>query len=184
MKICPTRACLEEASLSLSPNRNERPLGDKGIISLLVIHNISLPPNQFGTGAVHDFFLNQLDHSAHPYYKTIENLTVSAHLFIDRKGYITQFVPFCERAWHAGASQFRDRKDCNDFSIGIELEGTDDIEYTPEQYQSLSLCTKAIMLTYPEITPDRIVGHSDIAPGRKSDPGPSFDWARFRMALV
>jgi AmpD protein len=184
MEICPDTACFKEVPFYLSPNRNERPEGPQGVISLLVIHNISLPPGEFGGKAIQDFFLNQLDINAHPYYQEIELLKVSAHLFIDRQGQVTQFVPFNERAWHAGISSFGERENCNDFSIGIELEGTDEAPYTPEQYHSLNLCTKAIMITYPGITLENIVGHSDIAPERKTDPGPYFDWTAYKMALA
>lgn len=187
MRICSDTSCFKDITVSLSPNRNARPLGPLGQISLLVIHGISLPPNQFGGSAVRDLFLNQLDVNAHPYYQEIAHLEVSSHLFIDRKGFVTQFVPFLERAWHAGESGFHTqqgyRTGCNDFSIGIELEGSDTVEYTSEQYRSLIACTKAIMQTYPEITLEHIVGHSDIAPGRKTDPGPLFDWNLYKSAL-
>ena len=187
MQICPKTACFKEIEIALSPNRDARPIGPMGAISLLVIHGISLPPSEFGGRAIHDFFLNRLDSNAHPYYQEIHTLKVSAHLLINRQGVVTQFVPFSERAWHAGCSSFitknGPRTQCNDFSIGIELEGTDFLPYTLEQYLSLSACTKAIMQTYPEITLETIVGHSDIAPGRKTDPGPHFDWASYRMGL-
>ena len=163
-----------------SPNCNDRPCGE---ISLLVIHNISLPPGQFGGGHIEALFSNQLDSAADPYFAEIEGLEVSAHLLIDREGCITQFVPFNRRAWHAGRSCFDGRDACNDFSIGIELEGTDDTPYTDAQYQVLSAVTQALMATYPQLNRDRITGHSEIAPGRKSDPGPAFDWDRFLEAL-
>jgi len=157
-----------------SPNFNQRP--DGAVISLLVIHNISLPPGQYGGSHIEHFFTNQLDCSLDPFYKEIEGVEVSSHLLIKRTGEVVQFVPFAERAWHAGRSIFNGCKECNDFSIGIELEGTDDDPYTEFQYQSLATITQSIMVEYPEITKDRIVGHSDISPGRKTDPGKSFNW--------
>jgi len=188
MSICPKTHCLTDVIISLSPNRNARPIGEQGKISLLVIHGISLPPDQFGNQAVSDFFLNNLDYNAHPFYQTIKDLKVSSHLFINRQGIVTQFVPFNERAWHAGASSIiidgHLKTNCNDFSIGIELEGSDTVEYTLEQYHSLSLYTKIIMKNYPAIKLNNIVGHSDIAPGRKTDPGPWFDWKLYKSALI
>lgn len=160
-----------------SPNYSARP--DAASIDLLVIHNISLPPEQFGGGYVQQFFCNQLPVDVHPYFSTIADLQVSAHCMIDRLGEITQFVSFAERAWHAGQSCFGERKDCNDFSIGVELEGSDHVPYTEEQYQRLTRLTRVLMTAYPGITEERIVGHSDIAPGRKTDPGPAFDWAYY-----
>lgn len=174
-------AMLEGAIRCPSPNHNERPAGE---ISLLVIHNISLPPGQFGGPGVRQLFTNCLDPDAHPYYREIQGLEVSAHLLIDRQGAVTQFVPFNQRAWHAGRSCFDGRENCNDFSIGIELEGTDEVPYTEAQYRVLEQVTRALMAAYPAITPERICGHSDIAPGRKTDPGPAFDWGRFRQRLA
>jgi AmpD protein len=173
---------LLEARWLPSPNCDER--ADAADISLLVIHGISLPPGEFGGAHVDALFCNQLDPAAHPYFAEIRSLRVSAHLLIDRDGVVTQYVPFDRRAWHAGASEFMGRKTCNDYSIGIELEGTDDTPYTDQQYARLSAVTQAILSAYPGITPERIAGHSDIAPGRKTDPGPYFDWARFRAALA
>lgn len=166
----------------LSPNCNERP--DPDDISLLVIHNISLPPGEFGTGHVHAFFCNQLDCSLHDYFEQLRELCVSAHLFIDRNGQLTQFVPFEQRAWHAGASEFEGRADCNNYSIGIELEGTDHDAYTEHQYQQLARVSRALMLKYPVITTQRICGHADVAPHRKTDPGPAFDWQYFLAKLA
>ncbi|WP_151702919.1 1,6-anhydro-N-acetylmuramyl-L-alanine amidase AmpD [Nitrincola alkalilacustris] len=163
-----------------SPNFNERPAGE---VSLLVIHNISLPPGEFGAGYITDLFCNRLDPDAHPYFAEIAHLQVSAHLLITRTGRVVQYVPFDKRAWHAGASCFEGRDNCNDFSIGIELEGTDDTPYTSEQYDVLSVVTRALMKAYPAITPQRITGHCDIAPDRKTDPGPIFDWPRFIGSL-
>ena len=164
-----------------SPNGNLRPQGQS--VSLLVIHNISLPPGEFGTGCVQSFFTNQLDTSVHPYFQTIAELQVSAHLFIERDGAVTQFVPFDARAWHAGASSFQGVANCNDYSIGIELEGCDDIAYTDAQYNALAKVTRQILSAYSEITPERIVGHNQIAPERKTDPGEAFDWDRFYKLL-
>ena len=164
-----------------SPNFGPRP--DGAGISLLVVHNISLPPGQFGGREIEDFFCNQLDHSAHPYFKTIEGVQVSAHLLIRRDGELVQFVSLLDRAWHAGRSCFEGQEECNDFSIGIELEGTDDTPYTTEQYRMLAKVADLIMTAWPDITANRITGHCDIAPGRKSDPGPAFDWRYFRSAL-
>jgi AmpD protein len=157
-----------------SPNHDSRPGAEQP--SLVVIHGISLPPNQFGGQGVTELFTNQLNPEEHPYYKEIESLRVSAHLFIRRDGSIIQFVPFHKRAWHAGLSEFNGREKCNDFSIGIELEGADDIPYTAEQYNKLAEVVKALQETYSSITSQAVVGHCDIAPGRKTDPGESFDW--------
>lgn len=163
-----------------SPNCNERPEGE---VSLLVVHNISLPPGQFGGGHIAELFTNRLDPNGHPFFREIAGLEVSAHLLIERDGCLTQFVPFDRRAWHAGKSCFDGREACNDFSIGIELEGTDDTPYTDAQYQALIAVTQALLQAYPKLSRERITGHSDIAPGRKTDPGPAFDWARFLAAL-
>lgn len=164
-----------------SPNANQRPQGQS--VSLLVIHNISLPPGKFGTGCVQSFFTNQLDTSLDPYFQTIAELQVSAHVFIERDGAITQFVPFEARAWHAGASSFEGIANCNDYSIGIELEGCDNIAYTDAQYNALANVTRQILVAYPLITSERIVGHNQIAPARKTDPGEAFDWDRFYKLL-
>lgn len=163
-----------------SVNFNERPAGE---ISLLVIHNISLPPGQFGTGKVQEFFQNRLDVTEHPYFAGIADLRVSAHFLIERDGAVTQFVSCLDRAWHAGVSSFEGRDTCNDFSLGIELEGTDELPFTEAQYRSLNALTEQLQAVYSAITTQRICGHSDIAPGRKTDPGPAFDWARYRAAL-
>jgi AmpD protein len=150
---------------------------EKTSIDMIVIHGISLPPGEFGSGAVKQFFCDELDFSQHPYFSTIAHLKVSAHLFIDRLGGVTQFVPFSERAWHAGQSSFAGRSQCNDFSIGIELEGTDELPYEKVQYETLAQVIKALSFAYPAILRERIVGHADIAPGRKTDPGSAFDWS-------
>lgn len=164
-----------------SPNFNQRPQGE---ISLLVVHNISLPPGYFGTGKVLEFFQNRLSPQEHPFFAEIAEMRVSAHFFIERDGGITQFVSCLDRAWHAGVSCFEGREGCNDFSLGIELEGTDDLPYTDAQYARLGELTRQLLVAYPDLSTQRIQGHSDIAPGRKSDPGPAFDWQRFRAALT
>ncbi len=157
---------------------------NSGDISLLVIHNISLPPNQFGGTYIEQFFCGKLDKNQHPYFAEIVTLRVSAHCLIKRTGQVVQFVPFSQRAWHAGKSSFQGRPTCNDYSIGIELEGSDSIDYTPEQYHSLVALSRHIMRHYPLIRLSRIVGHNDIAPGRKSDPGSAFNWPRYRQLLM
>lgn len=164
-----------------SPNVNQRPEGAG--VSLLVVHNISLPPGEFGGGHVQALFQNRLDPAIHPYFATIAGLQVSAHLLIERDGKLTQFAPFDARTWHAGASSFEGVPNCNDYSIGIELEGTDELPFTDAQYDALQKVTRQLLLTYPKLTPERITGHEHIAPGRKTDPGPAFDWQRFRHAL-
>lgn len=173
---------LVDAAQCPSPNFNQRPSGQS--ISLLVIHNISLPPGEFGSGNVQAFFLNQLNPASHPYFSTIADIKVSAHLFIERTGAITQFVPFGERAWHAGVSSYEGVDNCNNYSIGIELEGCDDIAYTDAQYKSLTAVTRELLAVYPALSSDRIVGHSQIAPGRKTDPGAAFDWIRYYASLT
>ncbi|QDP00367.1 1,6-anhydro-N-acetylmuramyl-L-alanine amidase AmpD [Thalassotalea sp. PS06] len=152
-------------------------------ISLLVIHNISLPPGQFGGNYIDQLFTGCLNPDEHEYFQEIYQLRVSAHCLIKRTGEIVQYVPFDKRAWHAGVSSFKGRDKCNDFSIGIELEGCDDIPYTQEQYQALANLTKAIQKQYPEILNEHITGHCDIAPGRKTDPGDSFDWQYYLSLL-
>ena len=164
-----------------SPHGDERP--DASDINLLVIHNISLPPGEFGGDGVAQLFLGTLDCDAHLYYQQLRGLRVSAHLFIRRDGEVIQFVPYAKRAWHAGVSVFQGRPRCNDFSIGIELEGCDDLPYSEAQYLALAAVSRDIMRRFAAITPARIVGHNDIAPGRKTDPGPAFDWPRFRLLL-
>ncbi|WP_425916823.1 1,6-anhydro-N-acetylmuramyl-L-alanine amidase AmpD [Pseudomonas sp. GWSMS-1] len=180
MQLDPSSGWCDGIQHCPSPNFNQRPLGE---VSLLVIHNISLPPGEFGTGKVQAFFQNRLDADEHPYFAGIASLQVSAHFFIERDGAVTQFVSCNERAWHAGQSRFAERENCNDFSLGIELEGTDDLPFTAAQYAALIALTQQLQAAYPAITPARICGHSDIAPGRKTDPGPAFDWQRMRMAL-
>ncbi len=164
-----------------SPNCDDRPCGE---VSAVVIHSISLPPGEFGGHEIEALFTNQLDLSAHPFFAELEGLEVSAHLLVRRDGSVVQFVPFTKRAWHAGASRFCGRERCNDFSIGIELEGTDDAPYEDAQYEVLADVLKALFDTYPALSTRRVAGHSDIAPGRKTDPGPAFDWLRLYDGLV
>ena len=152
-------------------------------ISLLVIHCISLPAGQFGTAYIDDLFMGILDCAADSSFASLENVRVSAHCVVFRDGSVRQYVPFHLRAWHAGLSEFDGQQNCNDFSIGIELEGTETVPYTDAQYRSLELLTRQLMQDFPAITLERIVGHQQIAPGRKTDPGPSFDWPRFQSAL-
>ncbi len=150
---------------------------------MLVVHGISLPPGAFGGGEIEALFTNSLDWDADPYFGEIRGLQVSAHLLVRRDGEVVQFVPFNERAWHAGESRFHGRARCNDFSIGIELEGEDETPYTDAQYECLVAIVAAIEQAYPDISNRNIVGHSDIAPGRKTDPGPAFDWLRLYDGL-
>ena len=164
-----------------SPNCDERPLDAQ--IELVVIHGISLPPGKFGGPYIDQLFTNTLDSNQDRYFSEIADLQVSAHVLIRRDGSVTQYVPFQHRAWHAGQSCYADREGCNDFSIGIELEGTDDRPYTAEQYQALAELLRVLMSTYPGIVPERICGHCDIAPGRKTDPGPAFDWPYLHSLL-
>ena len=156
-----------------SPNADERPAGMP--IELVVIHNISLPPGEYGGSGVIELFGNRLDPAAHPYYRDIHALKVSAHFFIRRDGELIQFVPCSQRAWHAGISHWDGRERCNDFSIGIELEGTDDEAFERAQYATLDALLALLRSSFPILA---VVGHSDIAPGRKTDPGPHFDWSR------
>lgn len=164
-----------------SPNSDARP--DPADVSLLVVHAISLPPGQFGGTGIDRLFTNALDPDEHPYFARIRELRVSSHLCIFRTGAVRQYVSFDRRAWHAGESAFEGRTRCNDFSIGIELEGTDAAPFEAVQYRRLATVAAALLRAYPAITPARIVGHSDIAPGRKTDPGPRFDWLRFHAEL-
>lgn len=173
---------LDGALRLLSPNCSERP--DPADISLLVIHNISLPPGEFGGPHIDELFCNRLDPAVHPYFAGVCHLRVSSHLLVRRDGSVVQYVPFDRKAWHAGRSIFAGREECNEFSIGIELEGTDELPFSEQQYQSLSGITAALLQHYPGLSLDRITGHSDIAPGRKTDPGPCFDWEHFRSALA
>lgn len=164
-----------------SPNFDDRP--DENDISLLVVHGISLPPGEFNGDGIDRLFTNCLDPHAHPYFAEIHELRVSSHLLIRRDGELIQYVPLNKRAWHAGASQFAGRERCNDFSIGIELEGTDELPYEEIQYKRLAEVVALLLNGYPEINRGRIVGHSDIAPGRKTDPGPAFSWEQLTGLL-
>ncbi|MDQ8935910.1 1,6-anhydro-N-acetylmuramyl-L-alanine amidase AmpD [Acinetobacter rudis] len=171
---------LQGAQQIASPNFNQRPDGTE--IQLIVIHNISLPPSQFGGGYIEQFFQNKLDWELHPYFKHIEGMQVSSHLLILRTGEVLQFVNFNDRSWHAGRSSYLGKQECNDYSIGIELEGSDDLEFEDEQYQALTDVVLALQHAYPK-TQGHLAGHSDIAPQRKTDPGPHFNWQYFREQL-
>ena len=168
---------LQDINFLESPNFNDRPVDED--ISLLVIHSISLPPKKYNTDHIERFFLNELDFSSHNFYKNIDGMKVSAHVLIKRNGEVIQFVPFDKRAWHAGVSSYKGKNDCNNFSIGIELEGSDDDIFEDIQYKKLSLITSLLIEEYDLITKDNIKGHSDIAPERKTDPGVLFDWDRY-----
>ncbi|MGY4675738.1 1,6-anhydro-N-acetylmuramyl-L-alanine amidase AmpD [Ursidibacter arcticus] len=172
---------LLEQKQVISPHFDPRPFNDD--ISLLVIHYISLPPDEFGGDFIDHFFQGKLDPTEHPYFEEIKDLKVSAHCLINRQGKITQYVNFNDMAWHAGVSCFEGREKCNQFSIGIELEGSNNQPFTQAQYQTLAQLTQVIMQTYPKITPERIVGHCDIAPERKIDPGQYFDWEYYQYLL-
>ena len=173
--------CLARTRLRRSPNSNLRPEPED--VSLVVVHGISLPPGRFGRGLVEELFLNILDTSQDERLADLEGVRVSAHLFIDRRGRTTQFVPFDKRAWHAGHSSWRGRAGCNDFSIGIELEGEDERPYTRAQYHRLHRVLEALLERYPRLSRSAIVGHQEVAPGRKTDPGPAFDWTGLLRAL-
>ncbi|GAA6204091.1 1,6-anhydro-N-acetylmuramyl-L-alanine amidase AmpD [Thalassotalea sp. SU-HH00458] len=174
---------LEQAEKCISPHYDQREHCASDEISLLVIHNISLPARQFGGQYISDLFLGQLDPQAHPSFEEIYQLRVSAHCLIRRDGQIIQYVSFNDRAWHAGVSNYQGKEKCNDFSIGIELEGADDIPYTNEQYQQLSQLTLSLITTYPLIA-GNITGHCDIAPSRKTDPGDAFDWQKYQQMIL
>jgi len=162
-----------------SPNQDSRPPG--ATLDLVVVHGISLPPGEFGEDWVEALFTNRLPSDEHPFFKSIEGLRVSAHFYVRRDGRVVQFVPCHARAWHAGASSWRYRLACNDYSIGIELEGADDIPYEANQYAALAQLIEALAAAYPTLAEAPVVGHSDIAPGRKTDPGPAFDWAQLGL---
>lgn len=179
MKIIDHR--LNKARQLDSPNCSSRGQNE---ISLLVIHNISLPPGQYGGSYIDDLFCNKLDYSQHDFFEELKELKVSSHLLIRRNGDLVQYVPFDMQAWHAGKSNFAGRDQCNEFSIGIELEGSDYDEFTEAQYLTLIEVSEELLKTYPKIDLENIVGHSDIAPKRKTDPGPYFDWARYRAKLA
>jgi len=180
MQIITKTGLLTDNRQCPSPNKDARP--KDSVINLIVVHSISLPPGEYGGNSIENFFQNKLDKNLHAYFEEIYNLQVSSHILIKRTGEIVQFVPFNERAWHAGKSNFQGRERCNDFSIGIELEGTDSDKFEDIQYQQLAQLTRTLQATYP-IIEDNIVGHSDISPGRKKDPGTGFDWHKLKHQL-
>lgn len=182
MEIDPDEGWLTGARRVVSPNCDARP--DGADITLMVVHGISLPPGEYGGGWIDDLFCNRLDPEAHPYFREIAGLRVSSHLLIRRDGEVIQYVPFSRRAWHAGDSCFEGRSACNDFSIGIELEGQDTEPYTDRQYEQLAAVMQALVVAYPGLSLDRVAGHCDIAPGRKTDPGPAFDWQQLQARLA
>jgi len=171
---------IQEIDFFQSPNFNARPEGIA--IDLIVIHAISLPPGQYNTELIKEFFMNRMEAGEDPYLSSVSHLTVSSHFLITRLGELIQFVPMHKRAWHAGFSRFQERENCNDFSIGIELEGSDDDDFLDLQYETLSKLIQFLKQEY-QIPIDNIVGHSDIAPGRKTDPGPHFKWDLLRSSL-
>jgi N-acetyl-anhydromuramoyl-L-alanine amidase len=182
LKIDAATGLLLGARQVLSPHYDARPAGVEP--ELLVVHGISLPPGEFGGPWIDRLFTGTLAADAHPYFREIVGRRVSAHVLIRRDGQIVQYVPFGARAWHAGQSSWAGRSACNDFSIGIELEGTDEIPYTDAQYESLANLSAALLRAYPRLSAQAMVGHSDVAPGRKSDPGPVFEWPRFRSLVA
>jgi AmpD protein len=182
--VDPGTGLLQPARQVVSPNHDERP----GAIppELILVHGISLPPDEYGGPWIDRLFTNTLPPNApqlHPFFATVMTLRVSSHLLIRRDGEYVQYVPFHLRAWHAGASSYCGRERCNDFSIGIEMEGSDELAYEPAQYRALSTAVHALCRAYPTLSPERIAGHDDVAPGRKTDPGPAFDWPRLRALL-
>lgn len=181
MKIDIDTGLLSDVRQVMSPNFNERPVNTQ--IDLLIIHNISLPPGEFGNNYIDDLFTNTLDPQKHPFFNEIASKKLSSHCLIKRGGEVTQYVPFTKRAWHAGASTFEGQDDCNNFSIGIELEGTDTLPYAKLQYLALARLVALIQKSYPKIIWERMVGHSTVAPNRKTDPGPAFDWKLFAKLL-
>lgn len=174
MRIDTTTGLISEARQQPSPNCDSRP--DESDIALIVIHGISLPPGKFGGDYIDQLFCNQLNPNEHPYFNEISELKVSSHILIRRDGEIVQYVPLNKRAWHAGVSKFNERECCNDFSVGIELEGDDETPYTDVQYHALSTLIKSLSNEYPHLNKQTVAGHCDIAPGRKTDPGKAFDW--------
>jgi AmpD protein len=182
MNIDPSGKSLLEARQVPSPNQDERP--DRDDISLIVIHGISLPPGRYGGPWIDALFTNRLDPGAHPYFATLAEVRVSCHVLVRRDGEVVQYVPFTRRAWHAGESCHEGRRCCNDFSIGIELEGQDTEPYAPVQYQQLAEIIQVLIQTFPGLSCERITGHCDIAPQRKTDPGPAFDWQVLHTRLA
>jgi AmpD protein len=177
----PTSGSMSGARQMPSPNHDARPAGV--VPELIVVHGISMPPGEFGGPWIDRLFTNTLPADVHPYFAEVAGLTVSSHLCIARDGVVTQYVSFNERAWHAGLSSYNGRSACNDFSIGIELEGADTVAYEARQYRALADAVAALCTAYPTLSPQRLVGHSDIAPGRKTDPGPAFDWPHARRLI-
>jgi N-acetyl-anhydromuramoyl-L-alanine amidase len=182
MEVDPDSGLLEGARHVPSPNFDERPLGMAA--DLIVVHGISLPPGEFGGPWIDRLFTNLLPTDAHPFFAEIEGLKVSSHLCVRRDGSVTQYVKFHERAWHAGQSSWQGRTGCNDFSIGVELEGADTVPYDPRQYTALAEVVAALCRAYPALSPERLVGHNEVAPGRKTDPGPAFDWVHARRLIA
>jgi AmpD protein len=181
LRVHSATGLMEGVRQVLSPHCDARPAGV--VPDLIVMHGISLPPGQFGGPWIDKLFTGNLPREVHPYFAEIHGMRVSAHLLVRRDGELVQFVPFTQRAWHAGASQYQGRNACNDFSIGIEMEGSDDVPYEAPQYPAAAAAIRALLKAYPTLDAARLVGHSDIAPGRKTDPGPSFDWAALRALL-
>jgi N-acetyl-anhydromuramoyl-L-alanine amidase len=182
LRIDSTTGLVAGARQVLSPYCDPRPANTAP--ELIVVHGISLPPQEFGGPWIDRLFTGTLPWDQHPYFRKIEGLKASAHLVIRRDGHLTQYVPFGLRAWHAGVSQYGGRSGCNDFSVGIELEGADEVPYTDAQYGTLTAVIVALVEAYPSLSAQHLTGHSDIAPGRKTDPGPAFDWPRLRAALA
>ena len=181
MQINTKTGLIDNIQYIASPNRDDRPVDED--IDLIVVHSISLPPGEYGGPWIEKLFTNTLPADEHPYFKEIHQLKVSAHVLIRRDGSVQQFVPFHQRAWHAGASCYERRETCNDYSIGIEMEGSDDSEFEDSQYQQLAELIDALAASYEKIDKNRLTGHSDIAPGRKTDPGTGFDWNKLRALL-
>jgi len=182
LQIEPATGLLTGVRQVLSPHFDARPKGMTP--DLIVVHGISLPAGEFGGPWIDRLFTGNLPPDAHPSFRETSTLRVSAHAVVRRDGTITQYVPFGMRAWHAGHSEYNGRSGCNDFSIGIELEGTDQTPYTDAQYETLAILVKALLTSYPTLSAGHIVGHCDVAPGRKTDPGPAFDWPRWRRLLA
>ena len=181
MRVHVATGLMEGVRQVLSPHRDTRPQGVEP--DLIVMHGISLPPGEYGGPWIDRLFTGSLPRDVHPYFATINGLRVSSHLLVRRDGELVQFVPFQLRAWHAGASSYEGRNACNDFSIGIELEGEDEQPYADAQYQSAAAAVGALLEAYPTLSATRIAGHSQVSPGRKTDPGPAFDWQRFRSLI-
>jgi AmpD protein len=182
LQVDPNSGLMRGARQIASPNHDARPAGVEA--DLIVVHGISLPPGEFGGPWIDRLFTNTLPAQIHPYFAEVCSLRVSSHLVLDRDGAVTQYVSVRDRAWHAGKSMYEGREACNDFSVGVELEGTDTLPYEAAQYQALAKVVAALCAAFPRLSPDRVVGHSDIAPGRKTDPGPAFDWPRARALIA